>query len=127
MRASGSVRRIQNVFPVWRGPKRKWDFLASHSFRSGRRSTTGGLGGLRATVMSVVDYHDKRRLDRQGSTIEDRAKVGSASTGGAVAAAWRIGLCDGTKENCHAARSAGQSHHRSVRSHGRGGAPRDVG
>src|SRR5438093_6074787 len=67
MRASGSVRRIQNVFPVWRGPKRKWDFLASHSFRSGRRSTTGGLDGVRGTVMSVVDYHDKRRLDRQAA------------------------------------------------------------
>ena len=35
----GSEWRISVVFPVWRGPSRKWDFFASSPGRSRTRGT----------------------------------------------------------------------------------------
>ena len=46
-----------------------------------REETSAALVGSWATVMSVVDYHDKRRLDRQGVSSSLRHRRNPPSAG----------------------------------------------
>jgi hypothetical protein len=46
------VWRISDVFPVWRGPKRKYDFLS-------RRACGSSVRGTHAPDAFIDDYHDK--------------------------------------------------------------------